>query len=239
MSTNKNNADQSTDTFVMPSVFGMKPPDALLVPNTPISVRNNCQIGQWVIGDKSYGSKCSMTVLKYSKFFGELGQTKDAQWGQLWFVAEAGDLPQGMVMVTYIKSRGLQNFGHLVASIMAQGIEPATGIFTCEFVGHSGQGPDDYGVVKPRNYFSLKWDWKERTDAQYGILKQAAAVLTDPAQMGNLVDIEGTKKLIQTDGFSPEQLARLLQKENINDAIGTLPDARMNALTGSSDFWFR
>lgn len=240
MATTKMNADNldnnADNDFVMPSVFGVKPADALLVPNMPIAVRNNCQVGQWVIGDKFYGSKCSMTVLKFCKFFGDLGQTKRAQWGQLWFVAESGDLPQGMVMVTYIKSRGLQSFNNLVASIMSRGIEPATGIFTCEFVMHSGQGPDESGVMKPRNYFSLKWDWKERDASQYGVLKQAAAVISNPANMNNLIDIEGTRKLMQIDGISPERLARLLQNENPNEAIGELPEARLGALPASSEF---
>lgn len=231
-----NKANDTNEEFVMPSVFGMKPPDALLVPSMPINARNNCQIGQWVIGDKTYGNKCSMTILKYAKFFGNIGETKNAQWGQLWFVAESGDLPQGMVMVTYIKSRGLQSFNNLVASVMSQGIEPATGVFTTEFVMHSGQGPDDNGVIKPRNYFSLKWDWKARDPKDYGVLKQAANVLKDPSSMGNLIDLDGTRQLIALDGLSPERLKRLLQNENPNEAIGELPSAQVNALPASSNF---
>ncbi len=75
---------QERPTF---SVFGAKPSNALLVPEIPIAVRNNCQSGQWAIGDTDYGSKCSMTILKFSKFFGSLGQTSHTLWGQLWFVA--------------------------------------------------------------------------------------------------------------------------------------------------------
>lgn len=29
------------------TVFGAKPKEALLVPEIPISIRNNCQAGQW------------------------------------------------------------------------------------------------------------------------------------------------------------------------------------------------
>ena len=35
---------QERPTF---SVFGAKPSNALLVPEIPIAVRNNCQSGQW------------------------------------------------------------------------------------------------------------------------------------------------------------------------------------------------
>lgn len=234
MATNKSNDQSSNDDFVMPSVFGTKPANALLIPSMPIVARNNCQIGQWVIGDKTYGSECSMTILKFAKFYGELGQTKNTQWGQLWFVAESGNLPRGMVMATYIKSRGLQAFNNLVASIMSRGIEPATGIFVPEFIMHSGNRTDETGATKPTNYFSLKWDWRERKQDEYDILKQAATILTDPSNMGNLIDIEGTKRLVNIDGLSPERLAQVLQNENPNEAIGILPNATLNALPAGS-----
>src|SRR4028119_953280 len=99
------------------SVFGAKPPNALLVPEIPIAVRNNCQIGKWTIGDTEYGSKCSMTILKFSKFFGDLGKTSQSLWAQIWFVAESGELPKGVVMVTYIKTRSLNDFNRLVISV--------------------------------------------------------------------------------------------------------------------------
>ncbi len=78
------------------TVFGAKPKEALLVPEIPIAVRNNCQAGQWTIGDTDYASKCSMTILKFR------GQTEHTLWGQIWFVAESGELPKGVVMVTYL-----------------------------------------------------------------------------------------------------------------------------------------
>jgi hypothetical protein len=137
------------------SVFGAKPANALLVPEIPIAVRNNCQIGKWTICDTEYGSKCSMTILKFSKFFGDLGQTSQALWGQLWFVAETGDLPKGVVMVTYIKTRSLSDFNRLVISVQSRGVEPATGTFIPTFTKYSGDnGP----------YYGLTWEWEEKKD---------------------------------------------------------------------------
>jgi len=189
------------------SVFGAKPADALLVPEIPIAVRNNCQSGQWTIGDTDYGSKCSMTIIKFSKFFGNLGMTSNTLWGQLWFIAESGELPQGTVMLTYIKSRSLNDFNRLVVSVQSRGVEPATGIFTPEFVKHSGQKPDDNGVVKPINYYSLKWSWSERKE--FSIIDQAAAVLNDPQMRSNLYDHEGTKEMVCLDGCNREQVKEL------------------------------
>ncbi|MEG4406408.1 hypothetical protein [Microcoleus sp. MON2_D5] len=215
------------------SVFGSKAANELLVPEIPIAVRNNCQSGQWAIGDADYGSKCSMTILKFSKFFGSLGQTSNTLWGQLWFVAESGDLPQGTVMVTYIKNRTLNDFNRLVASVQSRGVEPATGIFIPEFVKHSGQKPDDSGVVKPINYYSLKWSWQERKD--WAVIDQAAAVLSDPSNLSRMVDWDGTKAMQCLDNLSPQEAAYIMRGDtysqpaftSVNDVldIPALPSA--------------
>lgn len=197
------------------SVFGAKQKEEILVPEMPIAVRNNCQSGKWAIGDEEYGSKCSMTIIKFSKFFGNLGQTQNTLWGQICFVAESGELPQGVVMVTYIKSRSLSDFNRLVASVQARGVEPATGIFVPEFVRHSGQKPDETGVLKPINYYSLKWSWVERTD--WTMLEQAAAILADSSNLSRMIDLEGTRQMIGLDNLSPHEVACLMaahSKEN-------------------------
>ncbi|MDY7022467.1 MAG: hypothetical protein SWJ54_14105 [Cyanobacteriota bacterium] len=190
------------------SVFGTKNKEAILVPEMPIAVRNNCQAGKWTIGDEEYGSKCSMTILKFSKFFGNLGQTQNALWGQIWFVAESGDLPKGVIMVTYIKSRSLNDFNRLVASIQSRGVEPATGIFIPEFTKHSGQKPDENGTLKPINYYSLKWLWEERSD--WSMVEQAAAVLANESNLSRMIDLEGTRSMICLDNLSPHEIAYLI-----------------------------
>lgn len=190
------------------SVFGAKHKEAILVPEMPIAVRNNCQSGKWTISDEEYNSKCSMTILKFSKYFGSLGQTQNTLWGQIWFVAESGDLPQGVVMVTYIKSRTLSDFNRLVASIQARGVEPATGIFVPEFTKHSGQKPDENGTFKPINYYSLKWSWQERTN--WSVIEQAAAVLADESNLSRMIDLEGTKSMVCLDNLSPHDIACLI-----------------------------
>lgn len=204
------------------SVFGSKAADALLVPEIPIAVRNNCQSGQWAIGDTDYGSKCSMTILKFSKFFGSLGQTSHTLWGQLWFVAESGELPQGVVMTTYIKNRSLNDFNRLIASVQSRGVEPATGIFIPEFAKHSGQKPDDAGVVKPINYYSLKWTWQERKD--WAVIDQAAAVLSDADNQSKMVDLEGTKAMICLDGLTASKIAQLMA---LSAATKDMPESEL------------
>ena len=186
----------------MISVFGIKPSNALLVPEIPLAVRNNCQVGAWMIGDTSYGSKCSMTVLKFSKFFGDLGKTSQSLWAQLWFIAESGELPKGVVMVTYIKTQSLQDFNRLVISVQSKDIEPATGIFIPTFSKYVGNnGP----------YFALSWEWQERED--YATLEQAAAVLANPEARSNLYDMQGTSRMVCLDNHSREEIKALTESK--------------------------
>lgn len=214
------------------SVFGSKKPDEILIPEMPLNVRNNCQSGRWTIGDEEYGSKVSMTILKFSKFFGNLGQTQNALWGQIWFVAESGELPQGVVLVTYIKSRSLSDFNRLVASVQARGVEPATGIFVPEFVRHTGQKPDETGVLKPTSYYSLKWSWVERTD--WALLEQAAAVLADSSNLSRMIDLEGTRQMLCLDNLSPHEVAALMAAKASGVADNALPEGMKSADAGDA-----
>jgi hypothetical protein len=182
------------------SVFGAKPSDALLVPEIPIAVRNNCQIGKWMMGDTECGSKCSMTILKFSKFFGNLGKTSQTLWGQLWFVAETGELPKGTVMVTYIKTQSLRDFNRVVISVQSRGIEPATGTFIPTFTKYNGEK----GI-----YYALTWEWEEKNDL--AVIQQAAAVLNDPQIRSNLYDLEGTRDMVCLDHSSKEEIKALTQ----------------------------
>jgi hypothetical protein len=190
------------------SVFGTKPENAIVVPELPISVKNNCQTGKWTIGDEEYGSKLAMTILKFSKFFGSLGQTKHTLWGQIWFVAEGGEVPHDVVMVTYVKGRGLSDFNRLVASVQARGVEAAEGVFVPDFIKHSGQKPDENGVIKPINYYSLKWDWTERSD--WKMVEQAAIVLSDPQNLSRMIDLEGTREMVCLDNLAPADITCLM-----------------------------
>jgi hypothetical protein len=194
------------------SVFGVKPDNAIIVPELPLNARNNCQSGKWTIGDDEYGSKIEMTILKFSKFFGSLGQTSNTIWGQIWFVVESGEFPKNVVMVTYIKGRSLRDFSRSIASVQSKGIEPAEGIFAPEFIKHSGQRPDETGIVKPINYYSLKWNWNERSD--WSMVDKAAAVLEEQSNHSLMVDLEGTANMVCIDHLPPHQVAKLMGADN-------------------------
>ncbi len=124
-------------------------------------------------------------------------------------------------MVTYIKSRSLNDFNRLIASVQARGIEPATGIFIPEFIKHSGQKPDENGVVKPINYCSLKWRWQERTD--WSIIHQAAAVLSDETNLSRMIDLEGTINMVCLDNLSAHETASLMAYYTNSSYNSSLP----------------
>lgn len=231
---------QETKIPASMNVFGAKPKDSVLVPEIAISVRNNCQSGQWFIGDSEYGNKIAISIVKFSKFFGSLGQTNNTLYGQLWFVAEAGELPKGVVFCTYIKGRSLSDFTRKVTEVSARGIEPANGIFVPVFVKHSGSKPDETGVAKPINYYSLKWDWYERgakfpstndpilkqldADADKAIesLSVLAGTMSDPNNQSKLVDLEGTKYMACLDNMPATQVAQMMAALQSGDTP-TLP----------------
>ena len=68
--------------------------------------------------------------------------------------------------------------------------------------------PDDSGVVKPINYYSLKWSWNERKD--WAVIDQAAAVLSDSSNQSRMIDLEGTKAMVCLDNLPAQQVACLM-----------------------------
>lgn len=180
----------------MASVFGKKIENSILLPELPMSVRNDCQSGRWVIGSKEYDSKgLEIAVVKFTPLFGTLGKTEKTRWGQVWFVAEAGELPKGVVMVTYIKTQSLREFNNKVLSVMVQGVDPGNGLFLPSFVKKSSTKPDDKGVQQQVNYYSLVWDWKPRKT---------------PEELARLAQVD---ELLEYKEAMPEIAARFIDKE--------------------------
>lgn len=192
-------------------VFGAKEPNTIMVPRLPISVRNNCQSGAWFIGDKCYGQNVSMRIIKFQKYYGDLGMTQKTTWGQLWFVAESGELPKDVVMVTYIKTRSLDAFMRTITEVQARGIEPGIGVFIPKFVKHTGQKD---GQVT--NYYSLDWEWEEKNDIE--TLQRLSAVLLDPESQALMIDFWGTRRMLRIDAMVPEELQNITNSDNAWDS---------------------
>lgn len=200
------------------NVFGTKPKNAILVADDIPNLRCNCQEGQWKLGDEALGNKLECSILKFSKWFGTLGQTKDTLWGQIFMIAEnsgtSPDIFRECLMVTYQKTRSLSSFLNLVTKLQCQGVEAAEGVFIASFLKHSGQKPDDTGIVKPISYYSIEWSWRERAKEDNSI-DQLCATLEDTDKF---IDPQSTAKMQCLDGLPASQIQQIMsgdQQENL------------------------
>ena len=183
------------------------PKDSIYLGDQPYAVRNDCQSGQWKIGDSDFrGKEIEISIIKVSRYFGTLGKAQNTFWLQVWFVPAPGCkvLPSATVCVTYIKTRSLSQFTQKITELMESG-EPAFGIFNASFDKHS----NEYGT-----YYSVHWGWRERqTEEERSQLDQIAAFLQSrPA----LFDLGATKQLICIDGLSNADTAALAESANQN-----------------------
>lgn len=131
----------------------------ILCPDVVISVMADCKTGTWKLFDQPKEGDITMSILKTERYFGKLSPIypNDLEHLQIWFVAESGNLPKDTVMVTYIKERSLNAFNRLVASLMAERIEPSGGVFKPIF--------KEYVSKKVgTQYYGLEWKWEPRTD---------------------------------------------------------------------------
>lgn len=189
----------------MLSVFGCKPENSIYLGDQPYAVRNDCQIGQWKVGDSGLlGQKIEISIIKVARYFGTLGKAANTLWLQVWFIPAPGcdRLPQNTVCLTYLKSRSISQFSQKITELMQSG-EPALGIFMAGFEKHS----NEYGT-----YYSVNWDWRERQgDEEVKQLELIEAFMqTSPA----LVDLGNTQNLVALDKLSSSEVQTLLESRN-------------------------
>lgn len=183
-------------------VFGTRPKNSIWLGDQPYAVRNDCQAGQWKVGDDDFrGKEIEVSIIKVARLFGSLGKAQNTFWLQIWFVPAPTciALPENTVCVTYLKTRSLSQFSQKITELLANG-EPAKGIFKGSFQKHSS----DLG-----NYYSVVWDWRDRqTQEEEDQLEQIAVFLQSQP---TLIDLAATKSLISTDGLSPAEMSQLIQ----------------------------
>lgn len=79
------------------SVFGTRPANSIYLPDIPYSVRLNCKDGGLFIGGfeaqhrkTNPDQKIDISIVKVSKFYGNLGKTENTFWIQLFFIPAPG-----------------------------------------------------------------------------------------------------------------------------------------------------
>jgi len=198
------------------NVFGTIDENSIYLPTIPYQVRFNCKDGGLFVGGNepehrktNPSDQVEISIIKVGKFFGDLGETKNSVWMQLFFVASPNTstdiLPQNTVCVAYIKKKSISNLNNTVTDIMSQKIEPATGIFVLSF---------NKEVGKKGTYFSINFDWKERkTMAETEQLE----IINDFWEIhhNNLMDLDGTREMIDVTNLSAQQVAILVNNGKI------------------------
>ena len=178
------------------NVFGTIEQDKINLIEPPYALRNDCQIGNWKVGEKGIlGDSLSISILAVRSFYGKLGKAKPCDWLQLWFVAAPNEtkIPQDVVCVTYIKTRSKSALGQTLIEVM-QTTEPALGIFDTKFEQHS----NELG-----NYYSINWQWRERKPEEMNQLNLIAQFLnTKPI----LIDTNLPESMIMVQGMTEAEL---------------------------------
>ena len=199
------------------SVFGIRPTDAICLPDVPYSVRLNCKDGGLFVGGNEAqhrksnpNQKIDISIIKVSKYFGTLGKTENVLWIQLFFVAAPGVdsaiLPRNTVCCSYIKK---QSIAHLFNKVMEvpEHIDPGIGIFTLSFNREAGEN----GV-----YYTISFDWREReTEEEKQQLELIATFMS--ACSGQLIDLEGTRDMTCVDGWTAQQLQGLTTQPRLEE----------------------
>jgi hypothetical protein len=161
----------------------------VVIPATPYRVRCNCaaMVGQFTVGaaedGELKGREAELAIVKTITLHGDLGQTKNANWLQVWFIPISGQLPKKLLMVTHIKTQSADNLGRLETEFTIEGQDLNQSIFKAEFIKKSGT----YG-----EYWAIRWLHRlPQTDEERDLL-QAAAILRDSLP---LFDAETTRNM--------------------------------------------
>jgi hypothetical protein len=193
-------ATKKEESAITINVFGQIKPNEIRYFGTPYNIRNNCQVGQWAKNEQEFlGNTLDMAIIHTQEMYGKLGKST-SRWLQIFFIAAPNEdkAPNNYVCVTYLKTRSLSEFGQKIIELMMNG-EPAIGIFTGSFQRHSNE---------MGNYYSVKFDWRQRTEEELPQLKLIAEFLN-------------TEPILRDPGL-PETMFPISSDENITAAKKTL-----------------
>ena len=216
------------------SIFGQRPENCIYLPDVPFSVRLNCKDGGIFIGGNEPKHRktnpedtIEISILKASKFYGNLGKTEGALWVQLFFIPAPSVtpeiLPPNTVCVSYIKKQSIAHLYNTVQAAMNK-CDPGFGIFTLCFNRQNGE----LGT-----YYTIDFEWRERNnDAEHQQLEQIKTFL---GEFGNqLIDIEGTRAMTCVNGMTAAQLqavmmSAVIEEERIQELTNGKKQRRLKA----------
>lgn len=194
----------------------------LLIPEEILKIRNDCQIGQWKIGDEPFTKEMDFIAIKIRRFIGGLGKTKLARWFQLWMVPMTGSYA-GVLSVTYIKSQSLERLSNKLIQLQAQGNKSTTTIFTSSFEPKNGE---------LGRYFILNFDVRDPKNEEQHVVEDITTIdesmLWDPDSTEHMICVDGLtgsdKQMIYEalrDGVELEAI-REMMKQGIVQSLNQL-----------------
>ena len=205
------------------SVFGVRPENAISLPNSAYSVRLNCKDGGLFVGGaqdihrRTKSNECvEVAIIRVVQFYGSLGLEYVGQWLQVFFVpgpnVDAKVLPKNTVCVFYIKKQNIAALYNCVQDAMSEK-DPGMGIFTVGFEKQSGRDGSAY--------YTVNFSWRERSGAEEEnqLTLLSAFLATNP----NLIDLEGTRAMQCLEGLTPEQVSAITSGAN---NLPSLPPSR-------------
>lgn len=188
------------------SKFAQLDKDKINFLNPPYSLRNDCQIGQWKVGDSELlGNEIEVSILKVNPAEGKLGKSSGS-WLQVWFVASPNEtkLPKKIVCVTYLKTRSASSFSNKLMGILGKDEIPELGFWKLGFEKHSGE---------TGTYYSVKPEWRAAEEKEVEFLEKVAdfndenIYLYDGNVSNNLI-------ILESNTMEEVQAAKALLAEN-------------------------
>lgn len=196
----KTQVKESTGEITVQNPFSLDSlGESLVIPPCTYSIRNNCQLGQWVKSDgvTPLGNKLEMTILNLVPYFGDLGKTKASNWLQVWAISPSvGN--NSVVFCTYIKGISLTILGNTVLDCAMEKKSPADVIFHTSFTPRS----NEYG-----SYYTLAFEMDDRP-ADDPLREKIQLFLATPQQW---VDTNLPPTMFPSEGMGVEELLEELQ----------------------------
>lgn len=180
-------------------VFGTLSKDKINHFTPPYALRNDCSVGQWKVGNDGFiGNEIDIMVLDVRPYFGDLGQTKNEQWFQVWFTPAMSEkkLPVNTVCVTYLKTQGGSLFYSDFIELQSI-VDPIKVVWTGKFK----QDKNEYGT-----YYYVYFEHRVVEESEFKYVEMLADFISENKNM--LVDTNLPATMIQVaDNNDPIAIA--------------------------------
>lgn len=184
--------------------------EAILIPDMPMRLDNNCKEGAWQLGSSTFGQRLQLLAVKFSHriHFGNEYIAPGTPIGQLWFVPVAGgvgtdeqgketQLPLNICYYCLLKnsrsgkSGSLINFGQKATLVQAQGLDYREVVWCPRFVKKSGTIINDAGQPENASWYILDWSFitpDNQPEPIFNRVRSVIEILQSEEQMARLFD---------------------------------------------------